>query len=89
LNRTKSFSRHASDRLIRRELEPAEIDRYADRKGAEFDEIVDRVMTLRSDFYRIFLREAVSVVSKERAEVRQRWQWLADTENFISGIVQA
>jgi hypothetical protein len=69
--------------LIRRELEPAEIDRYADRKAAEFDHIVELISTLRADLYQICLRETVAVVSREPADVRRRWQWLTGIEDFV------
>jgi hypothetical protein len=72
-----------SERMIRRELEPTEIDRYADRKTAEFDRIVELIGTLRADLYEICLREIVTVVSRETVDVRRRWHWLSDIQQFV------
>jgi hypothetical protein len=75
-----------TERLIRRELEPDEIDRYADRKAAEFDHIVELAGTLRADLYQLLLHELVAIVAREPAEVRRKWQWLADTEEFVRDV---
>lgn len=72
-----------TERFIRRELEPPEIDRYANRKAAEFDRILELVRGLRSRLYLQCLHEVNSILSRQPAEARQRWQWLVDTEAFL------
>lgn len=67
-------------RLIRRETQPSEIDRYAARKAAEFEHIIELVRALRVSLFLQSYREAVSRLSRERSEVRRRWQWLVDFE---------
>lgn len=64
--------------MIRRELEPPEIDRYAARKTAEFDGIIELIRRLRIKVFEQYLEEVLAVLSKQPAEVQARWQWLID-----------
>ena len=72
--------------LIRRELDPSQIDRYADRKAGEFDRIRELISSLRARLYRQYLQAAISFLSKEPPEVRERWQWLVGMEEFIRDV---
>ena len=67
-------------RLIRRETQASEIDRYAASKAAELGHILELVRTLRVTLYRRSFQESVSRLSREKSEVRRRWQWLVDGE---------
>lgn len=75
-----------TERLIRRQLEPPEIDRYAARKAAEFDGIIELVGGLRIKLFEQYLEEILIVLAKESSVVRARWQWLIDWAALLRDI---
>lgn len=67
---------------IRRLTESDDLDRYAERKAEDLLQTLETIRTFRDSLYEVFLDELVKLLATQPAEIKQRFQWVADLRDL-------